>query len=443
MGDIPPPNALYPQPSTPSAGGLLSGDPTKVLGIIGQMNQNALFQQTFNARKAIGQAYQGSIGDDGSIDTQKLMQGIKSNPDAGFMAGEASQGALSRQGQQIENAQKMFGLQAGQNKVLFDGIGALAAKPVISDEDLRNATVTWARNSGVPTSNILSVIASAPPAKDQAARHDWVKNIQNIAMGSAATAARQTGAPTGTGAPTTAPLGGIGYSGGPGTAPGTIPTSLSPAAEVTNKRSGDAYSAASEAAGNYANRVNPLRQAIPILEKMKETDIGPISDKWNDIKSTAVNLGAGPLLGIDPEKIKDLNELKKYFNQYSVQAGATLGPHTNDGLAAAVTSNPNIHMDKLSASELSKVAMGVERMRQAAVLEFNSKMDRGETDQSKFSKFMTDWGTKQDPRAFVYDLMTKDQQEKLKKNLPPDELKKIRNGMNIADRHGLLGDVHQ
>lgn len=434
--------SLYPQPAQPSQG-LLSGDPTKVIGIIGQLNANALFQQTLNARKAIGQSYQNAIQDDGSIDTQKLMQGIKSNPDAGFMAGEASAGALSRQGQQIENAQKMFGLQAGQNKVLFDGIGALAAKPVISDEDLRNATVTWARNSGVPTSNILSVIASAPPAKDQAARHDWVKNIQNIAMGSAATAARQTGAPTGGGAPTTAPLGGIGYSGSPGAAPGTIPTGLSPAAAQTNARAGEAYSTASEAAGNYANRVNPLRQAIPILEGMKETDIGPISDKWNDIKSTAVNLGAGPLAGIDPAKIKDYNELKKYFSQYSAQAAATLGPKTNEGLATAVTSNPNVHMDKLSALELSKMAMGVERMRQAGILEFKSKVGRGDVDQSDFNNFMVDWGTKQDPRAFVYDLMSKEQQEKLKKNLPPDELKKIRNGMNIADRHGLLGDVHQ
>lgn len=434
MGDVPSPsNALYPQAPTPNQG-LLSGDPTKVIGLIGQMNANALFQQQFNARKAIGQAYQGAIQDDGSIDTQSLMQGIKNNPDAGFMAGEASAGALSRQGQQIDNAQKMFGLQAGQNKVLMDGIGSLADKPKISDEDLRNFAVTSARNSGVPTSTILSVVGNAP--KDQAARHEWARTIQNMAIGSSGIAQRVQAAPGAGGAPQQSTLGSANYG-------GTTPTGLSPAAAATNTRSGEAYATASEAAGNYANRVNPLRQAIPILEGMKETDIGPISDKWNDIKSTAVNLGAGKLLGIDPEKIQNTNELKKYFAQYSVQAGATLGPHTNDGLAAAVTSNPNIHMDKLSATDLSKIALGVERMRQAGVLEFNAKVDRGETDPSKFNKFMTDWGTQQDPRAFVYDLMSKDQQDKLKKNLPPAELKKIRDGMNIADRHGLLGDVHQ
>jgi hypothetical protein len=202
------------------------------------------------------------------------------------------------------------------------------------------------------------------------------------------------------------------------------------------------YNEATAAAGKYGQRVNPLRQAIPIMEKMKETDMGPVSERWNDLKSAAVNLGAGPLLGIDPEKIKDTNELKKYFNQYSSQAAATLGPKTNDGLATAVTSNPNMKMDKLSATELAKVALGVERMQQAGVLEFNNLVSLGKRQPSDFGKFMVDWGTKQDPRAFVYDLMTKEQQEKLKKGLPKEELDKIRNGMNIADRHGLLGDVH-
>jgi 5,10-methenyltetrahydromethanopterin hydrogenase len=86
--------------------------------------------------------------------------------------------------------------------------------------------------------------------------------------------------------------------------------------------------------------------------------------------------------------------------------------------------------------------MGVERMQQAGVLEFNDMVDRGQALPQNFNKFMADWSTKQDPRAFVYDLMTKEQQDKLKKTLPPAELNKIRNGMNLADRHGLLGDVH-
>ncbi len=228
------------------------------------------------------------------------------------------------------------------------------------------------------------------------------------------------------------------------TGPKPIITGLPPGTEKSMEGAAASYNDASAAAGKYAQRVNPLRQAIPLLEKMKETDIGPTSERWNDLKSTAQTLGAGKILGgIDPEKIKDYNELKKYFSQYTSQAAATLGPKTNDGLATAVTSNPNVHMDKLSALELSKMALGAERMQQAGVREFNALVDAGKKSPSQFNKFMVRWGTEQDPRAFVYDLMTPDQQAKLKSTLSKPELDKIRNGMNIADRHGLLGDVHR
>lgn len=221
-------------------------------------------------------------------------------------------------------------------------------------------------------------------------------------------------------------------------------TGLPPGTAQSMEGAAQAYNEASAAAGKYAQRVNPLRQAIPILEKMKETEIGPTSERWNDLKSTAVTLGAGKILGgIDPEKIKDFNELKKYFAQYSSQAAATMGPKTNDGLATAVTSNPNIHMDKMSALDLSKMALGAERMQQAGIREFNALVEAGKASPAGFNKFMVKWGTEQDPRAFVYDLLTPEQQAKLKTKLSKPELDKIRNGMNIADRHGLLGDVHQ
>lgn len=226
--------------------------------------------------------------------------------------------------------------------------------------------------------------------------------------------------------------------------PAPVISSLPPGTARAMEGAAESYNTASEAAGKYAQRVNPLRSAIPILEKMKETDIGPTSERWNDIKSTAITLGAGKIIGgIDPEKIKDYNELKKYLSQYSSQAAATMGPKTNDGLATAVTSNPNVHMDRMSALDLTKVALGVERMQQAGIREFNAMVESGRAAPSGFNKFMVKWASEQDPRAFVYDLLTPEQQAKMKKGLSKAELDKIRNGMNLADRHGLLGDVHQ
>jgi hypothetical protein len=219
-------------------------------------------------------------------------------------------------------------------------------------------------------------------------------------------------------------------------------TKLAPGEDTALQGAATAYNDAMVNAGKYSNRVNPLRQAIPIIEKMKETQIGPTSERWNDIKSTAVTLGAGKLAGIDPEKIKDYNELKKYFTQYASQAAATLGPKTNDGLATAVTSNPNVHMDKLSATELAKVALGIERMQQAAALEFNDLVQAGKAQPGTFNRFMLQWATRQDPRAFVYDIMDKKGQEAVRK-LPPAEREKVKEGMRIAEKWKLLGDVHR
>lgn len=216
---------------------------------------------------------------------------------------------------------------------------------------------------------------------------------------------------------------------------------LAPGEETALTGSAQAYNDMMGNAGRYAQRVNPLRQAIPILERMRPEDIGPTSEKWNDIKSTAVTLGAGKLAGIDPEKIKDYNELKKYFVQYASQAASTLGPKTNDGLATAVTSNPNVKMDRMSATELSKVALGIERMQQAAALEFNDLVQRGKAQPGALNRFMLKWATEQDPRSFVYDLMDKKAQDKID-GLRGDELKKFLGGIQLAKKWKLIGDVH-
>lgn len=220
-------------------------------------------------------------------------------------------------------------------------------------------------------------------------------------------------------------------------------TALPP--DVVAARGGavQSYNDAMAAGAKYAQRVNPLRQAIPLLEKMKETDIGPTSERWNDLKSTAQTLGAGKIIGgIDPEKIRDYNELKKYFSQYASQAAATMGPKTNDGLATAVTSNPNVHMDKLSATDLSKIALGVERMQQAGAHEFDELVQNGKAQPGDFNKFMLKWGSQQDPRAFVYDIMDLKAQDKVK-SLPAAERAKVVEGMRIAEKWKLLGDVHR
>jgi hypothetical protein len=223
-----------------------------------------------------------------------------------------------------------------------------------------------------------------------------------------------------------------------------ILTGLPPDVVAARGASTQDYSAGIQAAGRYAQRVNPLRSAIPILEKMKDTDIGPTSEKWNEIKSAAQSLGAGTLLGIDPEKIRDRNELKKYFNQYSAQISATMGgPKTNEGLASAVTSNPNVSMDRLSALELSKVAFGMERMQHTAVREFQSLVSKGQRQPGDYSKFMADFASEYDPRGFVYDLLDGSAQKKMVAGLSDLQRARIGDSMMLAKKWGVLGDVRR
>jgi hypothetical protein len=229
----------------------------------------------------------------------------------------------------------------------------------------------------------------------------------------------------------------------PQSAPGQpVITGLPPDVVAARGAAAQDYSAGIQNAGRYAQRVNPLRSAIPILERMKETEIGPTTEKWNEIKSAAQSLGAGTLLGIDPEKIRDRNELKKYFAQYSAQVGATMGgPKTNEGLASAVTSNPNVTMDRLSALELSKVALGMERMQHTAVREFQSLVSKGVRQPGDYSKFMADFASEYDPRGFVYDLMPGDAQKKMVSGLSDLQRARIGDSMMLAKKWGVIGDV--
>jgi hypothetical protein len=78
-------------------------------------------------------------------------------------------------------------------------------------------------------------------------------------------------------------------------APQPVMSDLPGGSETAFKGAADALVAARDAAATYGQRVNPLRLALPIINGMSETDIGPTSEKWNQIKSTIQTFGGGKL----------------------------------------------------------------------------------------------------------------------------------------------------
>jgi hypothetical protein len=423
--------SLYPKEPT---NGFAQMTPSGVVGLVNGINQAKLFQQQFDARQAVGDAYRANVNEDGTINQPGLMRDLARS---GFGAGEALHQGTANSGAQ-------FDLQARQNQYLRDSIGTLADLPNPTHADLSHWATSTARNvPSLPPAVIQSFVDGAP-AKPQELRKYLVQQ-RNQAIGSTALSADATGnVNPRTGVAPTISRGQANYQnvGADETSLGRV---TAPPVGTISAMEGSAlaYRNAMEGAGRYAARVNPLRQVIPIVENMKETDIGPTSEKWNNFKSSLQSLGAGPLLGIDPNKIANYNDAKKYLNQYALQASSVLGPKTNDGLASAVSANPNMSMDKLSVTQLSKAALGLERMQQAGIREFQSLVTAGRAAPGDFNDFMLRFSSEQDPRGYVYDLLDGKDQKKMLDGLSPLQKNRIRESMTLAKKWGLLGDVQR
>ena len=93
--------------------------PLEIMQLLGAVNQNKLFNQTYDSREKIGNAWRDNVGPDGKINNQGLMRAVAG---AGFLAPEAA-------GQAISNSTNQFGLDTNKLNFAQKTIGALAADP--------------------------------------------------------------------------------------------------------------------------------------------------------------------------------------------------------------------------------------------------------------------------------------------------------------------------
>ena len=108
--------------------------------------------------------------------------------------------------------------------------------------------------------------------------------------------------------------------------------------------------------------MNPLKQAIPLLEKLGKTGVGPTTETIQHIKSAAQSLG----IPVPNDKaITNYAEAKKYLSQ---NAAAVAPPGTNiPSVLNAFEANPNMQQPQQAAVELSKMLYGLGRLRQARI----------------------------------------------------------------------------
>lgn len=370
---------------------------TSVLGIIGQNNQNQLFNQTFQARLAVGDAYKAAIQPDGTLDQPTLMSGLAKS---GFGAGEAT-------GQGIANTAANFNLNKARNDYIVNTLGAATNDPNLTGKGAAGLALSLSKNAGIPPAMVLPFIKDVQDDPNPQSVQKKLAVFQNQALGTAG-ASRVQGPPEpGTGAPRTVPLASqTGQS-----AQVALPPGVGEGAVATGGQSGQLLAQDRSDAANYRRQVFPLEQSIPALERLGTTGTGPGKDEINQIKSAAVSFGFAPKNWTG--SVKDFDEAKKYLTDWVTANSNNTG--SNDRLAAAFSSNASTKISNAAAVDVAKSALALRRMKQAQVQEFEAS---GKTD-SEYAKWATNWNAGQDPRAYGFDLMSPAQRTSVLKSLPP------------------------
>jgi hypothetical protein len=226
--------------------------------------------------------------------------------------------------------------------------------------------------------------------------------------------------------------------------PRAVATGMAPTAPSEMAASTDQYNAASAASNTFQQRVFPLQQAAAAL---KNTNTGPGTETVNQIKSFL--LAQSPtslqkyLPGVDPEKIANYDEAVKYLASYAMnQPGAA---NSDMHLGLAQTANASTHINQEAAQRVVENALGLERMQQAAVTQFNEQHTDPNTGTvqpgagAQFNQFMQKFASTHDPRGFSWDDQDPAQQQAALKSMTAADKRRLLESVTLARKYQLTG----
>jgi hypothetical protein len=365
-------------------------DPSKFLGLLNSMNQ----LQDFQSRQAVGQAWQQSGGD-----PDKFLGLMQANPAAALHAGQATADAAALKGQNIINATGQFGLNTNQTKFMADWLASKGGRGM-TDKDIAQARTLFAAN-GIPPQVTEPILNGGPG--DTRTPQQIAQDLQEYVMGPAgrggplqATGVIPKGLPGAgnqtMGTPAQAMRAATTPPQNPAMPPGVV-TALQPSTQKQMDASASQMGQDAQAASDYRNRIQPLENVIPLLEKLGPRGTGIGSELKAQLAKIGVTFGAGD----SDAKIYD--ETRKYMLQDAMRNGE-IG--TNDKLVATTSSNPNMDLVQGANVDLAKAALAQRRIKQVQVLE----AQRQGVDPGQYQDWATQWNTSQDPRAYIVDHMT-------------------------------------
>lgn len=373
-------SSLYPQ-APQQQQGLLSGDPTKVIGLVNALNQNRLFQEQFPAL--------------------------------------AQQPAAALRGQEISN---QTGLQDQQNQArrAVSGFisGSLAGNPNPSRDDVHNAKALAART--------FPDVALKYPDMIPAVGDVVLKHPKGIRAGVGVLTNSQL-TPEGQSLDVTAPP-------GPGGAPrvmklpatnvgdGTRETGLAPGEEAlisSPAARAERLQGTSSTSPQYHADLENLKQDSKVLDNLG----GPtfeVEKKLNQLTSRLGGFG----VTMTPEQLKAGESFDKIANQISTSQAGNLGAATDAGRHMVVGANPSTSMSSYGREGVIDMLHG----NQDAIDRSRKNWLKARANGAKvgsFDQFMDIAGEQIDPRVFQYNRMSGPNQHKFLDNMGDADYKEF------------------
>jgi hypothetical protein len=419
------------------------------VGLANGLLQNKIANQEFNSRQAVGNAFQGAVQPDGTVDTGAAAKAIQADPNAAYGAADALAKAAGLQGQNLSNQQSDVAQSQARMNDFYTSLGPLLANGGTPTRSQIIGTATDLLNQGRLKAKDFMAINAEVPFDNKA-----VPNYAQNKFGSALSASQQAspgpavattagqftptagqffrGATTGGGGPvaraadgTPVPTDRQGNSVSstgqkvPNAAnqPAGLQTGPAMGTAENLKANIDAYNTDQTTAAQKLANVRNLTTALPLMEQAGTGAAGPGSPIYNQVRSFLVTAGA-----LDPNQtnVNLPQEINKYLYKYV--STNPVADRSNEAQNLAAASSPNLSISMPAAIHLAKSAIGFDRMDAAVTKAYdNAHPNRGQAGPD-YLKFKNNFYSSQlDPNAFSYDQMEPDEQRKYVKSLGPKD----------------------
>jgi len=183
---------------------------------------------------------------------------------------------------------------------------------------------------------------------------------------------------------------------------------------------------------SYGQDIVPLTKALALAQKLGPGGMAPGSKGRQDFESFMYGLAPQLVPAAMQDKIKNYAELEKYLTNNASQRAQNLGPHTNEGLATAVTGSPNVHINDLAGIDLIKVQLALRKMEHAQVLQ------AAQGGGPNYTANKSGMAPQFDPRAFAIDTMSPDEIQKLQTTLKGPERARFNRSLKAAIDAGVI-----